>query len=244
MPSLATCLAAPAIDRALVVRTLGWCALTTAIYALARAIQRRGKNHPLLNGALLTSLAVVAVLRGFAVSWDDYRAATRPLALLLGPATVAFAVPVYRRLADLKRALAPALLAIAAGSLAAAVSAMGLARALGGSTLIVRSLAAKSVTTPIAMAVSASVGGSPELTAGFVIFTGMIGGLAVPAVFVACGIDDRRARGIAIGIAAHGFGTARALVLGEVEGAFSILGMGLSGLFVPVFIPWLVAIFF
>ena len=242
MPALATFIAS--IDRALVLRTLGWCGLTTAIYAGARVLQARGKNHPLLNGALVTSLAIVAVVRAFAVPWDHYRAATRPLAFLLGPATVAFAVPVYRRLAELKRALAPALLAIAAGSLAAAASAMALGRALGGSTLVVRSLAAKSVTTPIAMAVSASVGGSPELTAGFVIFTGMVGALAVPGLFVVCGIEDRRARGLAIGIAAHGFGTARALVLGEVEGVFSILGMGLSGLFVPVFIPWLVALFF
>jgi putative effector of murein hydrolase len=231
-------------DAALAARTLGWCAATSAVYVGARAIHARGKNHPLLSSTVLTALVLFGVTRLAGGSWERYREATRPLQLLLGPATVAFAAPVYRRLADLKKALAPALVAIAGGSLAAALSAMAIARALGGSTLIVRSLAAKSVTTPIAMAVSAAVGGSPEITAGFVIFTGMIGALAVPGLFVLLHIDDRRARGIATGIAAHGFGTARALTLGEVEGVFAILGLGLSGLFVPAVVPWLVRALF
>lgn len=220
-----------------------WTAATIGVYACARRLYLRGRAHPLLNPAVSTALVLYAATRVLAVSFVEYRQATRPLAFLLGPATVAFAVPVYRRLAELEKALMPALCAIVAGSLTAAVSAMAIARTLGAPTLVVRSLAPKSVTTPIAMAVSSSVGGSPELTAGFVLFTGVVGALVVPALFVLLGISDRRARGIAAGIAAHGFGTARALVLGEVEGAFAILGMGLSGLFVPIVVPLLVRLF-
>ncbi|HEX4460851.1 MAG TPA: LrgB family protein, partial [Polyangia bacterium] len=124
-------------DRGLARRTLVWCALTIVVYIGARAVQLRAKNHPLLNAALLTAIVLFAVTRTGVVSWDDYRLATRPLALLLGPTTVAFALPVYRRLPDLKRALGPALLAIAAGGLAAAGSAIAIARALGGSPLVV-----------------------------------------------------------------------------------------------------------
>jgi predicted murein hydrolase (TIGR00659 family) len=231
-------------DGAPLARTLGWCAATIVVYVGARALHVRSKNHPLLSSTVLTAVVLFGVTRLAGVSWERYREATRPLQLLLGPATVAFAAPVYRRLADLKKALVPALVAIAGGSLAAALSAMAIARALGASTLTIRSLAPKSVTTPIAMAVSAAVGGSPEITAGFVIFTGMIGGLAVPGIFVLLRVGDRRARGLATGIAAHGFGTARALTLGEVEGAFAILGLGLSGLFVPVVVPWIVRALF
>ncbi len=228
---------------ALVIRGALWCAVSGALYAGARVLHRRAQNHPLLNTAVVTALAVFALARAAKTSWLVYRQATLPLALLLGPATVAFAAPVYRRLADLKAALAPSLIAIVCGSLTAATSAMLIARALGASPLIVRSLAPKSVTTPIAMAVSSAIGGSPEMTAGFVILTGMVGAMAVPAIFVMARVRDRRARGLAIGIAAHGFGTARALTLGEVEGVFSILGLGLSGVLVPVVLPWLVRFF-
>ncbi|MEO6954019.1 MAG: LrgB family protein [Polyangia bacterium] len=227
----------------LVAQTVAWCALSVLVYVGARHLHLRGRAHPLLNPAVTAALVLYAVTRALSVPWVEYKLATRPLALLLGPATVAFAVPVYRRLAELKKALTPALCAIVAGSLAAAASAVVIARTLGAPTLVVRSLAPKSVTTPIAMAVSASIGGSPELTAGFVIVTGVIGALVVPALFVLLRLDDRRARGIAIGIAAHGFGTARALTLGEVEGVFAILGMGLSGFFVPIVIPLLVRFF-
>lgn len=218
---------------------LAWCVATVLVYAGGRQLHLRGRAHPLLNPAVTAALVLYAATRALQVSWVDYKLATRPLALMLGPATVTFAVPVYRRLADLRKALAPALCAIAAGSLAAAASAMIIARTLGAPALVVRSLAPKSVTTPIAMAVSARIGGSPELTAGFVIFTGVVGALVVPSLFTLLHIHDRRARGIAIGIAAHGLGTARALTLGEAEGAFSILGMGISGFFVPIVVPLL-----
>ena len=227
----------------LAVQTVAWCVATALVYVGARHLHVRGRAHPLLNPAVTAAVVLYAAMRVLKVSWLDYRLATRPLALLLGPATVALAVPVYRRISDLGKALAPSLCAIAAGSVAASASAMVIARTLGAPTLVVRSLAPKSVTTPIAMAVAARIGGSPELTAGFVIFTGVVGALIVPSLFTLLRVHDRRARGIAIGVAAHGLGTARALMLGEVEGAFSILGMGLSGFFVPVVVPLLVRFF-
>jgi putative effector of murein hydrolase len=117
---------------------------------------------------------------------------------------------------------------------------MLVARSLGAASATVRSLAPKSVTTPIAMAVSEAVGGNPSATSVFVIVTGILGALAVPGIYRLLGVGDLRARGLATGIAAHGIGTARAFTLGEVEGAFATLGMGLSGSFVPLVLPWIV----
>jgi predicted murein hydrolase (TIGR00659 family) len=219
---------------------LGWPAVTLLCYRISLAVHARSKHHPALSPVVVSAALVIGVLLATRTPHASYAEGVRPIHLLLGPATVALAVPVYRQASKLKGVVLAAAAAIVCGSLAAALTAMLVARGLGAGSSTVRSLAPKSVTTPIAIAVSASIGGNPSTTSVFVIVTGLIGALAVPGIFRLLRVEDRRARGIATGVAAHGIGTARAFTLGDVEGAFATLGMGFSGAFVPTVLPWIV----
>ena len=146
-------------------------------------------------------------------------------------------VDVGRDGAAYRRLLGPLTLALLAGSSVAIVSAVLIARALGASAVIQASLAPKSVTTPIAMGIAEKIGGLPSLTAVLVIFTGILGAALGPALLRRAGLMDPAGNGFAMGIAAHGVGTARAFQLNEQSGAFAALAMGLNGLFTAVLLP-------
>jgi predicted murein hydrolase (TIGR00659 family) len=214
-----------------------WIAVTVAGFHAATKIHVRARSHPLANAVVMTVALLTAILIATRTPYAIYAECTRPIALLLGPATVALALPLYRSLDTLRSAVRPVLIGVVAGGAVASASAVLLARALGASPVTVRSLAPKSVTTPIAMAIAARIDGNASLTAVFVIVTGMIGAMSVPWIFQWIGVRDARARGLAIGVAAHGLGTARALMLGGTEGAFAALGMGLSALLTPIALP-------
>jgi len=162
---------------------------------------------------------------------------------LLGPATVALAIPLYTQFRRVKQMALPIAVGLLAGSLAAIVSAVLIAHWLGGSAATVFSLAPKSVTTPIAMGISERIGGLPSLTAVLVILTGILGAVAAPGLFRLCRIRDTAIQGFAMGVASHGIGTARAFQINEQMGAFAALAMGLNGLLtallVPLLLPWL-----
>ena len=158
---------------------------------------------------------------------------------LLGPATVALAVPLFTQWRNLKRMALPLLVALLAGSAAAAFSAMAIARVLGASSETVRSLAPKSVTTPIAMGIAEKIGGLPSLTAVLVVLTGIIGAVCFPAFFRLLGIRRHATQGFAVGLAAHGLGTARAFMASEEMGAFAALAMGLNGILTALLLPLL-----
>jgi len=162
---------------------------------------------------------------------------------LLGPATVALAVPLHAQWRRLRTMAVPLLAALLVGSLTAALSAMAIAFLLGASKATLMSLAPKSVTTPIAMGIAERLGGLPSLTAVLVIATGIVGAVCARYVFLALKISDHAVRGFAIGIAAHGIGTARAFQVSEQAGAFAALAMGLNGLLtavlLPLVVPWL-----
>jgi predicted murein hydrolase (TIGR00659 family) len=228
---------APLVSASRLALAIVWIAVTVGAFRAGAALHVRARSHPLVNAVVLAVVAIAALVVATRTPYATYAWSTRPIALLLGPATVALGLPLYRSLATLRTAARPVLLGLAAGGVVASASAMLLARALGASSVTVRSLAPKSVTTPIAMAIAARIGGDASLTAVFVIVTGMLGAMAVPGIFRWIGVDDARARGLAIGVAAHGLGTARALALGGTEGAFAALGMGLSGLLTPIVLP-------
>jgi putative effector of murein hydrolase len=160
---------------------------------------------------------------------------------LLGPATVALALPLYRQLANLRRLVAPLLVALVAGSMTAIVSAVATASLLGASHHTIASLAPKSATTAIAMAVAKEIGGIPSLTAVLVISTGVFGAVFARAILNTLNIAEPEVRGFALGVASHGIGTARAFQVSEEMGAYAGLGMGLNGVFtafvVPVLLP-------
>lgn len=158
---------------------------------------------------------------------------------MLGPATVAIAVPLYQNRAAIRRALLPMAAAIIAGSATAILSAVAIAALLGASRETLLSLAPKSVTTPIAMGISEQIGGLPSLTAALVILTGIAGAIMATPLLNALGLRDWRARGFAVGVAAHGIGTARAFQAHPLAGSFAGIALGLNGLVTAILAPLL-----
>jgi predicted murein hydrolase (TIGR00659 family) len=217
-----------------------WLTVTVAVYALAAWLYRRSGSFPLLHPVLVAVVLIVALLRVTHVSYERYFEGAQFVHFLLGPATVALALPLFHNLARVRRSIVPIAVAIAAGSFVAAASGMWIAHALGADTDLVRSIAPKSVTTPVAMAISEQLGGYPSLTAALVILTGITGAVLASPLFGLLRVRDERARGLALGTAAHGIGTARALQESRAAGAFAGLAMGVNALISAIVLPWLV----
>jgi predicted murein hydrolase (TIGR00659 family) len=213
--------------------------MTLAVYQFATMLYRRGRLNPLLNPVMLSIVAIVAILASTGTRYETYFEGAQFVHFLLGPATVALAIPLYRQFDRVRRSALAVLSSIIAGSATAAVSAVGIAWLLGGSKEALASLAPKSVTTPVAMAIAEQLGGLPSLTAVLVISTGIIGAIAGPWVLDLLRVRNMAARGLAMGTASHGLGTARAIQVDEVAGAFSGLAMGLNALATAVLLPLL-----
>jgi predicted murein hydrolase (TIGR00659 family) len=219
-----------------------WLTATLAAYTGADALSARFDRHPLLNPVVIAAALLIVLL---AVTGTDFRAyfeGAQFVHFLLGPATVALAVPLFGNRSTVRRKLAPMLAALAAGALTAVGSAVVLAHAFGAPRAILVSLAPKSVTTPIAMGISESLGGIPSLTAVLVIATGVLGAILVTPVMNGLGIRDYAARGFAAGVAAHGIGTARAFQVNALAGTFAGIAMGLNGALTALLVPLLVSL--
>ncbi len=214
-------------------------ALTLLAYQGALFIYQRSGNHPLANPVLLAVAFLMLLLQATGTSYQTYFDGAQFVHFLLGPATVALAVPLYRHFRKVRAMLLPLLAALLAGSLTAIVSAMAIGKLLGASPATILSLAPKSVTTPIAMGIAEGIGGIPSLTAGMVIVTGIFGAVAYPYLFDLIRVRDPAAQGFAIGLAAHGIGTARAMQINPQMGAFAALAMSLNGLLTALLIPLL-----
>jgi predicted murein hydrolase (TIGR00659 family) len=214
--------------------------LTLGAYQIGVHAHRWTRQNPLVNPVLLAIVLLVPLLWWTGVDYQTYFSSARFIHFLLGPATVALAVPLFRQVHVLKRSLRAVGVSLLVGSCVAMASAAGIAWALGATRETILSLAPKSVTIPIAMAVAEKIGGIPSLTASFVMLTGIIGAMVGPWILNRLGVRDWRAQGLAMGVAAHGIGTARALQLNELAGAFSGLGMGLNGFVTAVILPTLV----
>jgi predicted murein hydrolase (TIGR00659 family) len=213
--------------------------LTLVAYLAGDTIYRRSGRNPLLNPVLLAILLIAAVLLPTGGDYERYFEGAQFVHFLLGPATVALAIPLYKELANVRRALVPLAASLVVGSLTAAGTAVGLAWLAGASRETLASLAPKSVTTPVAMGVAESLGGLPSLTAAVVILTGIVGAALGPLVLDLARIRDPRARGLAMGTASHGIGTARALQTSRVAGAFAGIAIGLNALATAVLLPLL-----
>jgi len=213
-----------------------WLALTLLVYIGARWISSHTRTA-YANPVLLSIVTVGSLLVLTGTPYDTYFGATRFIHFLLGPATVALAVPLYNRVSKLRSMREPIAIALIAGSLTGILAAVGLGAVLRASEPTLRSLAPKSVTTPIAMGVSEKIGGLPPLTAVLVILTGIIGAIVAYSVLDLLKVRDESSRGFAIGVASHGIGTARAFEISEEAGAFSGLGMGLNGMLTAILIP-------
>lgn len=217
--------------------------LVLGAFAAASRLQKRAGGTPLLHPVLVASGALALALHVAGVPLGHFRRGADLVHLLLGPATVALAVPLYRQMARVRRSLVPVLGSVLVGAVTAAASAAAIAHLMGASRTTALSLSPKSVTTPIAMALAESIGGDPGVAVLSVTATGILGAILGAGFFHLLRIRDPRAIGIGFGTAAHGVGTSRALELGETEGAFSSLAMGLTGLVTAGLLPWFVRLF-
>jgi predicted murein hydrolase (TIGR00659 family) len=213
--------------------------LTLVAFQIGLAIHKRLGGHPLANPVLIAVALIVTLLLLTGTDYGAYFEGAQFVHFLLGPATVALAIPLYRQFAAVRRSAVAILVSILAGSLTAAASAVAIAWAMGASRDSLVALAPKSVTAPVAMAITRELGGLPSLTAALVILTGITGAMLGPILLNRLGITDWQARGLAIGTASHGIGTARALQVNEVAGAFSGLAMGLNAIATAILLPLL-----
>jgi len=213
--------------------------LTLLAYQGAFWIYRRTGCHPLANPVLIAVSVLVSILMLTGTSYETYFAGAQFVHFLLGPATVALAIPLYTQFKRVRAMLWPVVAGLVIGSLTAALSAVAIGRLFGASLPTQLSLAPKSVTTPIAMGIAERIGGIPSLTAVLVIVTGIIGAVAARYIFDALRLRDPAIRGFAIGIASHGIGTARAFQVNEQSGAFAALAMGLNGALTALLLPLL-----
>jgi len=214
--------------------------ITLVAYQGAYWIYRRANFHPLLNPVAIAIAVLVTLLKVTGTPYQTYFDGAQFVHFLLEPATVALAIPLYAQLDKLKAAWLPLAGALLVGSATAIASAVGVAWLLGADATTLVSIAPKSVTTPIAMGISEKLGGLPSLTAVLVVSTGILGAVMAKYVLDALRIRDHGVRGFAVGLAAHGIGTARAFQVSEEAGAFAGLAMGLNGLATSVLFPALV----
>ncbi len=221
---------------------LFWLTLTLTVYQALDWLFRRSGRFPLLNPVPWSMLLLGGLLVATGTSYESYFAGAQFIHFLLGPATVALAVPLYRQFGAVRRSFAALGVSLVVGCVVAAAAAVAIAGLLGAETSTLVSLSPKSVTTPIAMGVSEKLGGVPSLTAIFVVLTGTIGAVLAAFVYRVFGIRDQRAMGFALGLAAHGLGTARAFQFGETAGAFAGMAIGLNGLATAVLLPLLLPV--
>jgi predicted murein hydrolase (TIGR00659 family) len=216
-----------------------WLTLTLATYLLAFALYRRSGFNPLVNPVAIAVGLLVALLVATSTNYRTYFEGAQFVHFLLGPATVALALPLYEQWGKLRTHWPALLAALLVGIVVAATSAVAVGWALGASKVTLASLLPKSVTTPVAMGISEKIGGLPSLTAVAVVLTGIVGAALAKFVLNAVRVPDHSVRGFALGLAAHGQGVARAFVVSEEMGAFAGLAMGLCALASSLLLPWL-----
>jgi predicted murein hydrolase (TIGR00659 family) len=214
-----------------------WLTVTLLVYAITDAISIWTHRHPLANPVLHSMWIIGAFLKLTNTSYTTYFGGAQFVHFLLGPATVALAVPLYENRKVVASAILPMLVALAAGSVTAVASVMLFAEAVGLPREVVLSMAPKSVTAGVAMGISESLHADPSLTAVSVILTGIMGAITVTPLMNWMGITDFRARGFAVGIAAHGIGTARAFQVDAVAGVFAGIAMSLNALVTSLLVP-------
>jgi predicted murein hydrolase (TIGR00659 family) len=218
---------------------LFWLTATIGIFRLAAVLAGRLGSPPLLNPVLLAVVALVGLLLLTETPYATYFDGAQFVHFLLGPATVALAVPLYHAERKLRRVLLPGLAALLAGAATGVATGVLIGRAVGLGDAALRSLAPRSITSPIAMGIAAQIGGLPSLTAVLVILTGMTGAICAKEVLDLCRFREQSVRGFAIGLSSHGLGTARALQIDLETGAFAGLAMGLNGAMTALLVPWL-----
>ena len=211
--------------------------LTFGVYFLAKLV-RKLLRLPLFNPILVSIAFLIIFLRVADVDYEEYRVSGAKIDFWLKPAVVALGVPLYKQLSSIRQEILPILLSQLAGCVVGVVSVVGIARLMGASTDVVLSLAAKSVTTPIAMEVTESVGGIPALTATIVVFVGIFGAITGFRILRYGHIGTPPSQGISLGTASHAVGTSAAMERSMEHGAYASLGLTLNGIFTAILAPY------
>ncbi|MBC8380391.1 MAG: putative effector of murein hydrolase [Porticoccaceae bacterium] len=217
--------------------------LSVTGFWLGMSIYRRSSGKPLLHPLIIGTPFIAILLVLMSVDFDQYYKANGLLSWLLGPATVALAVPLSKYLKQMSKVIPILTIAVLFGGFFAAVSALSLALWLTSEPIMMLSIAAKSVTTPIAMVITQQLGGLVTLITPIVLFTGIVGILVAPQVFQVFGLQDERWQGLILGVTAHAIGTLKAFEKSPRCGAFSTIGMGLNGIWTSLFLVPMVQIF-
>ena len=207
--------------------------LTVLAYWVGMTIQKKS-GLVICNHMIIAAGLIVLVLKGFGISYEQYYVGGSIVNMLLGPATACMALAIYQKRELLKENWLPVLLGCLAGAVTTVVTVLVMSRMFGLSTEMTVSLLPKSVTTPIASAISESHGGIVSITVAAVIFTGILGNLTAPFLVKLFRVKDPMAAGLGIGACAHGMGTPKALEMGRTEGAMSGLAIGICGIITSI----------
>ncbi len=213
--------------------------ISILVYTFSSYVSRKLRIKT-LNPLLLSMLIIVGILLLLRIDYDVYNKGGQIISFFLGPATVVLAVPLYKQINLLKENLFPILIGILMGSISGIVSILLLGKLLNLDLILISSLIPKSTTTPIAMEISTLLGGNPSLTVTFVVITGLSGYIIGEKVLEIVGIKDPIAKGIALGTASHAIGTAKAIEMGEIEGAMSSLSIGVAGIITVFLVPLII----
>ncbi len=215
--------------------------ITLVTFQLATILHKHFR-YTLLNPAIVSIVSVIVILKQCNISYKNYSVGGDIILFLLGPSVVALGVPLYQRRAEVVPRLLPILAGITAGSVISIVTASGIILLMGGSEQLAMTVAPKSVTTQIAIGISAKFGGIVPLTAAVVVATGCFGAVIGPSFCRLLGINDPASMGLAMGTAAHGIGTGRMLEIDLLGGAIAGLAIGLSGVITALLMPLLTLI--
>ena len=216
---------------------------TLVAYVLAQALYQRVNQASWANPVLWTILGLVTLLALTGTDYGTYFAGAQFIHFLLGPAVVALGWPLWQRRSELRRRAGAILVAALVGGTAAAGSAVALGAAVGLPGELLRSLAPKSVTAPVAMGIAEQLGGIPAMAAAFAVLTGLVGALCGQALFDLLRIRQPEVQGFALGTAAHGIGAARAMLADPDAGAYAGLALGLQVVIATVLIPIVARLF-
>jgi len=223
--------------RELLTSEISILAFTLGLFVGATWVYKKTK-FALLHPVLVTIAAIIALLLTFNIDYSTFKKGSHLIDFMLGPSVVALGYTLYTQVEHIKRNAASILTALFVGAAAGIGSVLIVAKVLGSTHLLAVTLAPKSVTTPIAIAISERFGGIPSLTAVVVVAVGILGGIAGPWVLRILKVNSKIAVGLALGASAHGLGTARAMELGAIEGALSGLAIGLMGLLTALLAPF------
>jgi predicted murein hydrolase (TIGR00659 family) len=210
-------------------------AITFGIYFFAKLLQKK-TGILLLNPILLTIAVIIIFLKLTNISFETYNQGGHLIEFWLKPAVVALGVPLYLQLETIKKQLLPIILSQLAGCIVGVISVVLIAKLMGASQEVILSLAPKSVTTPIAMEVTKTLGGIPSLTAA-VVCVGLLGAVLGFKTMKIMHVGSPIAQGLSMGTAAHAVGTSTAMDISSKYGAYASLGLTLNGIFTALLTP-------